>query len=165
MTLQASFPKKFRKTIRFRNSQTYKSLILIFFCSFIIKTIFLSLERDLKHESVMNIKKFAQIAGLVSRLDWRIKATKKSNKRILLDFMPEGLEKRQLLATFITIAVWVYLPLRPSRTAKRFRSFLLRMLAIIRSSRLAPGAVRRRRMSAIPARTCLSILQREWIYE
>ena len=53
-----------------------------------------------EQESAMNIRKFAQIAGLVSRPDSRLKATKKSSQRIQLDFMPEGLEKRQLLATF-----------------------------------------------------------------
>ena len=53
-----------------------------------------------EQESAMNIRKFAQIAGLVSRRDSRLKATKKSRQRIQLDFMPEGLEKRQLLATF-----------------------------------------------------------------
>ena len=53
-----------------------------------------------EQESSMNIRKFAQIAGLVSRRDSRLKATKKTSQRIQLDFMPEGLEKRQLLATF-----------------------------------------------------------------
>ena len=50
--------------------------------------------------TAMNIRKFAQIAGLVSGRDARFKATQKSGKKLYLDFMTNELEKRQLLATF-----------------------------------------------------------------
>jgi len=50
------------------------------------------------HESVMNNKKFAQIAGLVSSLEWRMKVVQKGRKKLHIDFMGNELEKRQLLA-------------------------------------------------------------------
>jgi len=48
----------------------------------------------------MNIKKFAQVAGLVSRRDSRMKVVQKGRKTLQIDFMGNELEKRQLLATF-----------------------------------------------------------------
>ena len=48
----------------------------------------------------MNLKKFAQVAGLVSRRDSRMKVVQKVRKKLQIDFMGNELEKRQLLATF-----------------------------------------------------------------
>ncbi len=48
----------------------------------------------------MNIKKFAQVAGLVSRRDPRMKVVQKGRKTLQIDFTGNEIEKRQLLATF-----------------------------------------------------------------
>jgi hypothetical protein len=48
----------------------------------------------------MNIKKIAQVAGLVSRRDSRMKVVQKGRKTLQIDFLGNELEKQQLLATF-----------------------------------------------------------------
>ena len=48
----------------------------------------------------MNLKKFAQSAGLVSRRDSRMKVVQKGRKTLQIDFLGNELEKRQLLAQF-----------------------------------------------------------------
>ena len=48
----------------------------------------------------MNLKKFAQSAGFVSRRDSRMKVVQKGRKTLQIDFLGNELEKRQLLAQF-----------------------------------------------------------------
>ena len=48
----------------------------------------------------MNIKKIAQVAGLVSRRDSRMKVLQKGRKTLQIDFLGNELEKQQLLAIF-----------------------------------------------------------------
>ena len=48
----------------------------------------------------MNLKKFAQSAGLVSRRDPRMKVIQKGRMTLQIDFLGNELEKRQLLAQF-----------------------------------------------------------------